>query len=330
MRGTTARSTTPDPDDELSPASPSTGIPQPRRRQGRTALGGLPSTKEFTNSRLTLDQRKLILFLLICLVDDEDALTGVYRRLIRVHGDRDGHWCANKDLRRLQGMASKFLGGGAESIPTWDRIVDLLEAAPTQLDLERALPRAAALYSRARRRDKPTRGYTGEVLPPAWIEEPQVTVEMIRADLAEPAAASAFASIACPAPRDGDDRSADVATPTAGPVHGPEQVLTTSAAEPDQDSLQELLWTVVRAFRAASDERDRARQDRDQAEEQAHQLRSENWQMRADNHRHARLTEQLLREQHPTMSPESLRLLQQERLDSAFGSRPPKPHTLHG
>src|SRR4051794_36842052 len=102
MRGTTARSTiTPGLGGDLPPACRSTDIPKHRRKQGRTALGGLPSTEAFTNSRLTPDDRKLILFLLVCLADDDDALTDAYLRLLAAYGDCEGHWCANKDVTSL-------------------------------------------------------------------------------------------------------------------------------------------------------------------------------------------------------------------------------------
>jgi hypothetical protein len=331
MRGTAARSTTaPGRSGDMTPACPTTETLTRRSRQGRTALGALPSTKEFTHSRLTLDDRKLILFLLVCLADDGDSLTATYQRLLEVYGDREGHWCANKDVKALRGMASKFLGRGAESTPTWDRIVDMLNAVLPSPRRECALVRAASLYSRARRRDRPTRDYAGLITPPAWIDEPDVTVEMIRADLAcadkaEPAAAPAFTGLTSPPP-----------TPDAGtgaiPEPVPESVPAAARLHPsdDPEALLEVLWTVVSEYRQQVLELDYARKQRDQAQQQVQKLRAENWHLRADNLRINRVAEQLLREQHPSLPAETIRLLVEERAENSASPRPPKPRTLHG
>lgn len=325
MRGTTARSTTTTPglDGDLPPACRPTDIPKLRRRQGRTALGGLPSTEEFTNSRLTPDDRKLILFLLVCLADDDDALTGAYHRLLAAYGDREDHWCANKDVTSLRRLVSKFLGKGAETTPSWDRIVDMLQAVLPPPQREQALPRAAALYSRARQRDKPTRDYTGPVVPPAWADEPRVTVEMIRVDLAEPVAAPAFTALTCPA------SAMAVTVPTIGTVPA-QPVAASRHASEDPEALWDMLWAVVDGFRQRSDELEHVRAQRDLAREQVQELKAQNWRLRADNHRLSRVAEQLLREQHPAVSPEIIRVLLEERLDSAVSPRPPKPRSLHG
>jgi hypothetical protein len=327
MRGATARTTTtPSLSSDLLQACPSADVPKPRRRQGRTALGGLPSTEEFTNSRLSPDDRKLILFLLVCLADDDDALTSAYQRLLEAYGDRDGHWCSNKDLTSLRRLVSKFLGKGAETTPTWDRIVDMLEAVLSAHLRDQALPRAAALYSRVRQRDKPTRDYAGPVLPPSWADEPTVTVEMIRAELAGPAAAPAFAAIACPLPVPG------VTPITAEAEATLEQAIAVQRqhAGEDPESIWEMLWVVVDAFRQRSDELDYVRAQRDRAQGQLQEVQAQNWHLRADNHRLNRVAEQLMREQHSTVPPETIRLLLEERLDSAFSPRSPKSRTLHG
>ncbi|SFW11504.1 hypothetical protein [Amycolatopsis australiensis] len=326
MRGTTARSSTSTSAlaGALTPACRSTDFPRPRRRQGRTALGGLPSTAEFTNSRLTPDDRKLILFLLVCLADDDDALTETYHRLLAVYGDREGHWCATKDVPSLRRRVAKFLGKGAETTPGWNRIVDMIEAVLPPTQREQVLARAAALYSRAHQRDKPTRDYTGPVVPPAWADEPTVTVEMIRAELAESAAVPAFAALTCPAP----GASTPVTAPAAGPVS--EQPAAARPVSEDPAALWEMLWAVVDGFRQRSEELDRVRAQRDLAREQVQNLQAQNWRLRADNHRASRLAEQLLREQHPTVPPETIRLLLDERLESAVSPRPVKPRTLHG
>jgi hypothetical protein len=323
MRGTSARSTTtPGPGGDPPPACPPTDIPKPRRRQGRTALGGLPSTSEFTNSRLSPDDRKLILFLLVHLADDDDALTGTYQRLLETYGTRADHWCANKDVTTLRRAVSKFLGKGAETTPSWDRIVDMLEAVLPPPQRERALPHAAALFSRAHRRAKPTRDYTGPVIAPSWADEPTVTVEMIRADLVEPAPAPALASITAPVPA--------APAPDEGAASSARSALARAHPSDDPESLREVLWTVVGEFRQQCYELDHVRAQRDQAREQLQEQRAQNWHLQADNRRVGRVAEQLLREQHPTVSPETIRLLLEDRIDSAFSPRPPKPRSLHG
>jgi hypothetical protein len=203
-------------------------------------------------------------------------------------------------------------------------MLDAVLAPPRR---EYALVRAASLYSRARRRDRPTRDYTGLVTPPAWIDEPRVTVEMIRADLAcadkaEPVAAPAFTGITSPRP-----------APDAGtggmPKPVPASPPTAARLRPsdDPESLLEVLWTVVSEYRQQTPELDDARNQRDQAMQRVQTVRTQNWHLQASYLRMTRVAEQL-REQHPSLPVETLRLLLEERAESS-SPRPPKPRTLH-
>ncbi|MEU4674852.1 hypothetical protein AB0F91_44670 [Amycolatopsis sp. NPDC023774] len=182
--------------DSAGPVFPTAPPPEPRRKRGRHALTGLTSTDDFTNARteknpggrLREPDCTLRLFCLACLVDDEGALTTAYQKLIRAHGATSGHWCHGKTLDPLRRTISKFLGRGADRIPGWQQIADLLTAALPAEQLPVLLPQAAALYCRATGDPRPP-GYSGGMVTPAWVGPPVVATTVITTAIARQRAA---------------------------------------------------------------------------------------------------------------------------------------------
>jgi hypothetical protein len=144
-------------------------------RRGQAALSRLLTTTDFTNDRLGPDDRKLILFLLVVLVDKHDCLTEAYRAVAERYGHRPGHWAHGSDLGDLQKKCSKFLGRGARRRPRWEEIVDVLAVAVSEENRPVITALAAGLYCRAATLRSPGGGYTGEIRLPSWIDEPIVT-----------------------------------------------------------------------------------------------------------------------------------------------------------
>jgi hypothetical protein len=267
-----------------------------RRTRGRTALGRLPSTAEFDTaekeSPLTPDERKLVLFLLVALADDRESLAETRRRLIDAYGDREGHWCAGKTPDALLHLLAKSLGQGATSPPPWDRIADIVDVAVPAARRAAVLGQAAALSARIAGEERPVRGYDGPFSVPPWIEEPVVTVAMIRAGL------EAGAEVARPA--------AAGAHPIDDPVALREVLLETAKVACELDGRLEELKTALNAERAA------------------------NWKFRSENQRLRSLLEQLLREKCPGASTDTVRQLINDRLRAVITADPPNPRPLHG
>lgn len=153
-------------------------------RRGQAALAKLPTTDDFTNRKLTLHDRKLILFLLVTLVDRYDRLTDTYDRLVLAYGGREGHWAFGKEVADLQKGCASFLGRGARRAPRWPEIVDLFAAGVSDRNRARILAFAAGLHCRAAGVERPA-GYAGPIAYPIWVDSPRVYATQIRAELIE-------------------------------------------------------------------------------------------------------------------------------------------------
>ncbi|CRK61729.1 hypothetical protein [Alloactinosynnema sp. L-07] len=152
--------------------------PAPSRaagRRGRPALSRLRTTADFTNDKLSPDDRKLVLFLLVVLVDENDSLSESYRAVAEEYGHLPGHWAYGSDLGDLQKKCSKFLGRGARRRPRWEEIRDVLAVAVSDGNRPVITAMAAGLYCRAATLRSPGSGYTGVIRLPSWIDDPEVS-----------------------------------------------------------------------------------------------------------------------------------------------------------
>ncbi len=298
--------------------------PRGRRTRGRTALGRLPSTDAFDTAKkkspLTLDERKLVLFLLVSLADDRGSLARARRRLVETFGNSDGHWCAGKTEDALLHLLAKSLGQGATSPPPWERIVDLVDVAVPRARRDVVLGQAAALCARSVGRAGPAQDYDGPVSVPGWIEEPVVTVEMIVAGWATGAS-----------PLSGETRPA-VPAPRVPPVpegtaegRSPGDVAGGPAVHPFDDpaALRTVMLAVAGAHRRLDVQVAALR-------ESLNSYRVANWKLRSENQRQRTLLEQLLREKYSGTSAETIRQLIAEQLRSIITAEPPEPRPLHG
>jgi hypothetical protein len=313
----------------MSPAEQRRG---PRTR-GHTALGRLPSTDAFDTpkkkSPLTLDERKLVLFLLVSLADDRGSLARTRRRLVGAFGGREGHWCAGKSEDALLHLLAKSVGQGATSPPPWERIVEMVGVAVPRASRSVVLGQAAALFARSIGWDVPVRGYDGPFSVPGWIGEPVVTVEMIVEGLAtgtgEPGrdVRRADPGPAVPAPR--------VPPRPEGPAEGgsPRGAIArpagSAAAHPLDDpvALRKVMLGISGAARRLDAQVEALR-----ASLNSHQIA--NWKLRSENQRQRSLLEQLLREKYPGASTETIRQLIAEQLRSIITADPPESRPLHG
>ncbi|SEF36929.1 hypothetical protein SAMN05421837_11240 [Amycolatopsis pretoriensis] len=318
------RSTTPGVGASDAPAD---GVSAARRRgprtRGRTALGRLPSTAAFDKpgkpSPLNPDERKLVLFLLVTLADDRGSLALTRRRLIDAYGSREGHWCAGKTTDSLLHLLAKSIGQGATSPPPWERIVDIVNAAVPRARRSAVLGQAAALFARSVGWDRPARGYDGPFSPPAWIDEPCVTVEMIVGEGVEPeepveAPLRAGPGPSVPAPR----------VPGAK-ARGERPLSVATAAHPidDPGALRQVMLAMAETTRLLDQQVEALRESL-----KSHQVA--NWKLRSENQRQRSLLEQLLREKCPGVSTDTIRQLITEQLRSIITPDPPSPRPLHG
>lgn len=152
-------------------------------RRGQAALARLVTTDDFTR-KLALDDRKVILFLLVALVDRHDSLTRTYNALKEAHRDREDHWTYGKDVAYLQRSCARFLGGGAARAPRWPEIEDFVTAGVSERNRGRILAFAAGLHCRAANVEKPA-GYDGPIAFPSWVDAPRVSAKQIRDELIE-------------------------------------------------------------------------------------------------------------------------------------------------
>jgi hypothetical protein len=295
-------------------------------------LGRLPSTDAFDTatkkSPLNLDERKLVLFLLVSLADERGSLTRTRQRLVEAFGDRDGHWCAGKTEHALLHQLAKSLGQGATNPPPWDRIVEMVNVAVPRARRGVVLGQAAALYARSVGWNVPAEGYDGPFSVPEWIGEPVVTVDMIVAGWATgaedpgPDVRRAGPVAAVPAPRVPsepepltEDRS-------------PREIVTRPAratAHPIDDpvALRTVMLAIAGTARRLDDEVGALR-----ASLNSYQVA--NWRLRSENQRQRSLLEQLLREKCPWASTDTIRQLVAEQVRSVITPDPPESRPLHG
>ncbi|MCR6488468.1 hypothetical protein M8542_37135 [Amycolatopsis sp. OK19-0408] len=290
------------------------------RTRGRTALGRLPSTAAFDagtkKSPLAPEERKLILFLLVNLADDAESLAEARQCLLDAYGDREGHWCAGQTKDSLTRLLAKSLGQGATSPPPWERIVEIVEVAVPPVRREAVLAQAAALFARCVGRDRPTRAYAGPVIAPEWIDEPVVTVEMIRSG-GRP------------------ERAADVLSPVwdAEPVLPiPAARVPADASVPVERSRHPIEDPVaLRAVLMSMSKTACELLERVEVLGAALKLeQTTNWQLRAENQRQRNLLEQGFREKYRGVSLDTIRQLITEQLRAAYTAEPPSPRPLHG
>ncbi len=138
-------------------------------------LDRLADTDSFSNpDKLSLADRKLILYLVVTLADESRRLTGAYEAVLRAYSGVHGHWAHGKPLAVMQKYCAKFLGKSAERRPTWDKVEDVLRAALPADRAAAALAEAAWLFSRAAGVERPP-GYSGELSKPVW-DQPSITV----------------------------------------------------------------------------------------------------------------------------------------------------------
>ncbi|MEA5365418.1 hypothetical protein VA596_38230 [Amycolatopsis sp., V23-08] len=316
-----------------------------RRTRGQTALGKLPSTAAFDDGKrkspLTLDERKLVLFLLVALADDRESLAETRRRLLDAYGARDGHWCAGKTKDALTRLLAKSLGQGATRPPPWERIVDIVEVAVPADRLPAVRAQAAALFARSVGQDRPVRGYDGPMAAPAWIEEPVVAVEMIRAGIddvaGEPAdrepARAGSRSLACAGGSGPPIPVARVPVGARGPADGgggqpiPPHFVP-EAREPrhpidDPAALRQVLLSTSKTVCELADRIEAL-------EASLRQEQTTNWQLRAENQRQRNLLEREFREKYSGVSLDTIRQLINEQLRAGFNPDPSSPRPLRG
>ncbi|MFD2415209.1 hypothetical protein [Amycolatopsis pigmentata] len=268
-----------------------TGLPcrgdrPPRgRRRGQPALRKLRTTDDFGSARLTLAQRKLILFVAVVMADEDGCLSATYGALLAAHAHDPEHWTHDHTLKSLQKRASRYVGRGAEHLPGWDKVVDVLRVVIPEPHFTAVLAEAAGLYSRAIDADKPAPDYSGEIRLPVWADAPAVSIEDIRTGLWS------------------------IITPVRSSVSAPQPVEARPAdpllAERDPQD-RELFENVIRAFRETEQLLEAA-----QAENTS--LRKENKTLRAEKQRlssHNRLLQNLLDARSPD---EPQRILQREK-----------------
>lgn len=149
--------------------------------RGQRVSRKLRSTDDFTNkNKLSLDDRKLILFLVVNLLDEEGSLTKTYQAVMNRFGHVEGHWAHGKNLDAMRSCGSKFLGKSATRRPSWRKIDDTVRAACDEREVRTVLAHAAGLYCKAAGVDAPE-GYEGEIADPTWASAAvdPVTVDMI-------------------------------------------------------------------------------------------------------------------------------------------------------
>jgi hypothetical protein len=316
------------------------------RARGQTALGRLPSTAAFDDGRkkspLTPDERKLVLFLLVTLADDGESLAEARRCLLDAYGNREGHWCAGQTKESLTRLLAKSIGQGATRPPSWDRIVEIIEVVVRSGRRRAVLAQAAALCARSIGQDRPARSYDGPMSAPLWIEEPVVTVDMIRAGIEDVSGEPADREPARPGPwslvRAGDSElpipAARVPVDVCGPEGGgdggrpkpPRFVHEGGESRHPIDDPVALRKVLLSTSRAACELAERV-----EALEAALRLeQTTNWQLRADSQRQRNLLERGFREKYPGVSLDTIRQLINEQLRTAFTADPPSPRPLHG
>jgi hypothetical protein len=271
---------------------PGTPIPvdhDPRRSPGQPVLSRLRSTEDFKyRFRLDIGARRLILFLIVVLADDEGRLTRTHEVVLDAYGGVPGHWASGKDLHKLRKMGSKFLGRAAERLLPWHKIADIVNAAVPEEDRPWVLAHAAGLYCQATKQERPSGDYRGQILEPSWSCENPLTVHQIRASLGD-----------C-------KRSFEGIVP--GAVASSQTVEADTAVD-DPANLRLLLDTTVRGFRETEAQLERVKTENSHLRmslagsqsllDEVQDLRRRNQQLQAEYRR-------LLRRRNPSFSDQTL------------------------
>jgi len=266
----------------------------------------LSSTGDFTNRHaLALVDRKLILFLIVALVDEQQCLTTAYLALLATWSTVEGHWAYGKTLPAIQKSCAKHLGKGAEKLPSWRKIRDTVHAALPPAEAAAVLAVAAGLFCQAKNISRPD-GYDGEIRRPWWTgpEVEHVTVDMIR---------EAFAAE--------ETHERPGAAPQAGPGPAVDAATTGLHGADENAALRLLLDAVIRAYRmrdrdchAAENAAQHQWSDSKALTERAREATTELDQLRRDSNELRQRLEQreqevlrLLRLLHPQASDDTLR-----------------------
>ncbi|TDX84924.1 hypothetical protein [Amycolatopsis arida] len=276
------------------------------RRRGQAVLARLRTTADFTyQAKLSLDDRKLILFLVAVLADEDGRLSRTYEAVLAAHGRQAGHWCEGKTLAQLQKAGAKWLGRSAERRPPWPKVVDLIRAGVPAEHEESVLATAHALHQRARGE------YRGEFPLPWWAEAPVVTVEDI------------LAALPRPAPPERDEPRGEYADPGTGMIRGSLDPDLIHAVQ-DLADHRVLIEALVRAHLRSEDDLRRVTAERERYRHQTeHQRRLvvDNARLRAQlrlQRRHTRrITEdyiRLIRLLHPQWPVDMVRAMVREEL----------------
>jgi len=139
--------------------------------RGNKAANKLASTEGFTKD-LPLPHRKLILFLIVVLSDQNGTLQTMYEAILKKWRHASGHWAAGKDRKQLTEACGRYIGSGASALVQWHKIVDAVEATMPEQTAAVVLTYAAGLYNEVLpgRPCGRTDNYTGRHVLPKWAE----------------------------------------------------------------------------------------------------------------------------------------------------------------
>lgn len=149
-------------------------VPAQRRRpRGGAIVDKFLSTDDITHPEVPLSRKKLALFLMVELVDDNGQMTSAYDAVISYFAETPGHWTRGKSRAVLQKACGRFLGCGTEPVKLhWSKVRDLLVASGRVA----ALPEAAYLFCQVVGLAEPEEGYRGEKRRPVWDEDDATVV----------------------------------------------------------------------------------------------------------------------------------------------------------
>jgi len=144
-------------------------VPAQRRRpRGGAIVDKFLSTDDITHPEVPLSRKKLALFLMVELVDDNGQMTSAYDAVISYFAETPGHWTRGKSRAVLQKACGRFLGCGTEPVKLhWSKVRDLLVASGRAA----SLPEAAYLFCEVVGLAEPEEGYRGEKRRPVWDED---------------------------------------------------------------------------------------------------------------------------------------------------------------
>ncbi|MFI9008575.1 hypothetical protein ACIGNX_15225 [Actinosynnema sp. NPDC053489] len=199
--------------------------PVERRGRGEPAAAVLRSEADFAEPGLSRERRWLALFLLVHLVDEHGRLGTAYRRVLRRAARNPEHWAHGRSLGSVRAEVTRWIGVQArpDSVPPWDRVVSLVDAAVHPA-------RAPQVLATARHLHRLVTGEAPDDPRPRWLDP---SVDPITTSM--------------------------IGGPEWARRHGlpvPEGVGFDVEPEPDalpdrESSAYEMLWTVVRVHRDA-------------------------------------------------------------------------------